>query len=168
MPNPAPKCRWLTFSLRTFLVVTFGVALVLGYIGRARLAAERERQMHELIARSFSNSAWVERPKAIGKPTAQDEAARKALLEVLEEKQDPEFRRDYRIAVPDHGTGLPRDYNVLVYGKYLDTSARRLELKVRGDKVSAELATEREIRRGELTGDIVDGMLRQLVYAYTT
>lgn len=167
MPDPAPKRRWLTFSLRTFLVVTLGVALVLGYIGRLRLAAERERRMQELIARSFSNSAWVERPRVVGKPTAQDASTRKSLMEVLEQKQDPEFRRDYRISVPEHGTGLPRNYDVLVYGKYLDTVARRLELRVRSDKMWAEFATDKEIRRGTLPVEVADKMIRELVYAFT-
>jgi hypothetical protein len=40
----APKRRWLTFSLRTFLVVTLALSLVLGYFGRAWLQAYRDRQ----------------------------------------------------------------------------------------------------------------------------
>jgi hypothetical protein len=166
MPTRILKRRWLTFSLRTFLVATLGVALVLGYIGRSRLAAERERQMRELIAQSFSNSAWVERPKLIGKPTAQDEAARKALLEVVEQKQDPEFRRDYRIIVPEHGTGLPRDYDVLIYGKYIDLWPSRLEVRVRDGKAQGELLTDEEFRRGEVAIDVVDNLVRQLAYGY--
>jgi hypothetical protein len=40
----APKRRWLTFSLRTFLVVTLALSLVLGYFGRAWLKAYRDSQ----------------------------------------------------------------------------------------------------------------------------
>jgi hypothetical protein len=166
MPSATPKRRWLTCSLRTFLLATLGVALVVGYIGRARIAAEHQRRMQELIATSFSNSAWIERPKVIGKPTAQDAAARTALLEVFERKQDREFRKKYRIVIPDHSTGLPQDYDVLVYGKYIDRAARRLEMHVRGGKVWAELATDDEFRRGELPAEIVDGMVRQLSYGF--
>jgi hypothetical protein len=42
--TPAPKRRWLTFSLRTFLVVTLALSLVLGYFGRAWLKAYRDSQ----------------------------------------------------------------------------------------------------------------------------
>lgn len=166
MSTPALKRRWLTFSLRTFLVVTLGIALVLGYVGRARIAAERERQMKELIARSFSSKAWVELPTSIGKLNLQDAAARDALLEFLEQKQDAEFRRDYRIVVPDHSTGLPRDYDVLIYGNFLDWFASRLEVRVRNGKAQGELLSEEEVRRGELPIDVVDKLVRQMAYGY--
>ena len=42
--SPAPKRRWLTFSLRTFLVVTLALSLVLDYFGRAWLKAYRDSQ----------------------------------------------------------------------------------------------------------------------------
>src|SRR5829696_207743 len=38
------KRRWLTFSLRTFLVVTLALSLVLGYFGRVWLKAYRDSQ----------------------------------------------------------------------------------------------------------------------------
>jgi hypothetical protein len=44
MSTAAPKRRWLTFSLRTFLVVTLALSLVLGYFGRAWLKAYRDSQ----------------------------------------------------------------------------------------------------------------------------
>src|SRR5436190_1021619 len=42
--SPAPKRRWLTFSLRTFLIVTLALSLVLGYFGRVWLKAYRDSQ----------------------------------------------------------------------------------------------------------------------------
>ena len=39
-----PARSWLTFSLRTFLLVTLAFSLVLGYFGRAWLKAYRDSQ----------------------------------------------------------------------------------------------------------------------------
>ena len=44
MPKPTPKRPRLTFSLRTFLVVTLLLSVVLGYFGRAWWKAYRDSQ----------------------------------------------------------------------------------------------------------------------------
>ncbi|MFN0020669.1 MAG: hypothetical protein ACKVP0_20615 [Pirellulaceae bacterium] len=107
---------------------------------------------------------WLKAPVRRGVATGKDKAAREEILALIERRQDAEFRKQFKVVIPDQPSELPRDYDLLLYGKHLDWSLQRFEINVRGDKAVIELAT-RDIRRGEIAKDQVDSMARQLIYA---
>lgn len=111
-------------------------------------------------------SPWVVAPRREGPLTAKDRRARDAFLKLIDGSQDEEYRKEFEIVVPDRPTGLGDDYDVLLYGRYLNWYGTRIEIVVRGDKVTGEMVSKEGIFRGELTAREFDVLVRQLAYAY--
>ena len=109
---------------------------------------------------------WLQSPVRRGIATGKDKAAREELLKLVEGRQDDDFRQNFKVVIPDDPSGLPRDYDLLLYGKFLDWSMLRVEIKVRNGKAVMELATPKQMRRGEISKDQIDAIARQLVYAH--
>jgi hypothetical protein len=111
-------------------------------------------------------SPWLEKPVRLGGISDKDWIAREHLLNSLNEKQTDEFRRDWEVVIPELPTGLPDDYDILVYGQHVGMALLRLEVQVRGRHANAELVTVAGIRRGELPADECDDLARQIAYAF--
>jgi len=107
-------------------------------------------------------------PKPSAEISVADQAARKELLELIEKKQDAEFRKRYRLIVPEQPSGLNGDYELLIYGKYGDRSASRITVRVTSDQATGELATNDCVLRGELPREDVDRLVRIVFLAYAT
>ncbi len=114
---------------------------------------------------------WIRMYLPAGRATDQDVEARQALLEHIDKNQEEEFRSNFTVDVPERATGLPRDYDILIYGQHATKWVRRLEVQVRGDHATGQLATPRtefrrgEFRRGELPAEAIDSLTRQLIYS---
>ena len=79
---------------------------------------------------------WLKAPVRRGVATGKDKAAREELLKLVESRQDDDFRKSFKVFIRDEPSGLPRDYDLLLYGKFLDWSMLRVEIKVRNGKAS--------------------------------
>jgi hypothetical protein len=55
-------------------------------------------------------SPWKISPPRHGEVPEEDRLARERLIKLIEEKQTDDFRRRFRVVVPDKPTGLPDDY----------------------------------------------------------
>ena len=113
-----------------------------------------------------ADSAWVVAPRREGPPTAKDRRARAAFLKLVEKSQDEEYRKSFVVVVPERPTGLGEDYDVLLYGRFIDWYGARVDVAVRAGKVTAEMVTKKGIFRGQLPAEPVDALVRQLIYAY--
>jgi hypothetical protein len=109
---------------------------------------------------------WIKVPARSGPATGKDKEAREALLKLVEARQDKEFRNAFEIVIPDEPTGLPGDYDLLVYGKHLDRSLLRIEVRVRKDKATMELVAVDGIKRSEVPLAHIEQLARQLAYAF--
>ena len=114
------------------------------------------------------HNPWLVPPQTDKPPSPADQAARKALLELIERKQTPRFRDRAKIEVPGHASGVPDAYEITLYGKYVDwaDTASRLHIRVTGKQAVAELVDDSGIARGELPFEPVDRLARQLAYAF--
>lgn len=110
---------------------------------------------------------WITAPDANAKPSEGDIAARKTLLDLIDRKQSPAFREHYRVIVPE-ASGLPSDYTILLYCKYVNwpDSARRVEVNVRAGKAMAQSVTDEGVFAGELPFAEVDELARQLALSF--
>ncbi len=120
---------------------------------------------HELTV--GNHNPWRVRPQTDKPPSPADQAARKALLELIGRKQTPRFRDRAKIEVPEHASGVPEAYEITLYGKYIDPrTAARLHIRVTGKQAFAELVDDSGIARGELPFEQVDLLTRQLACAF--
>ena len=107
-------------------------------------------------------------PACDGQITAKDSRARKSLINLIQQKQDGHFRKHYKVVVPEKPTGLPDDYDILIYYGYTSREGihiRRMEVNVRGNRATGEMVTAAGIRRGPLDVGYIDELARQLTYA---
>ncbi|HZL87947.1 MAG TPA: hypothetical protein VFB96_06180 [Pirellulaceae bacterium] len=111
-------------------------------------------------------SPWVVAPRREGPLTAKDRRARDAFLKLIDKSQDEKYRKEFEVVVSDKPTGLGEEYDVLLYGRFLDWDGARIEVAVRGDKATAEMVTMEGIFRGALPAEPIDAFVRQLIYAY--
>lgn len=109
---------------------------------------------------------WISAPLRDGPMTVEDARAREALSELIEENQYPAFRETYSVSLPEKPTGLPDEYDILMYGKYITLLRMRMEIHVRSGRVTAELVTADGFYRGPLPKKAIDHLTRQLVYAF--
>jgi hypothetical protein len=109
---------------------------------------------------------WVVAPPRDGPMTAKDRLARKGLVDLIEENQTEEFRKLFQVDVPDEPTGLPDDYDILIYGSFKDILLLRLQIQIRGSTASGELVTADGFKRGSLPVAKIDDLARQLSYAF--
>ncbi len=112
------------------------------------------------------SDAWVVAPSREGAMTAEDLRARKTLNKLVQKNQSDQFRKYYSVALPNKPTGLPDDYDVLMYGEWTDVLRMRLEIHVRGDRVTAEMVTADGFYRGPLPPEPIDHLARQLAYGF--
>jgi hypothetical protein len=111
--------------------------------------------------------AWLVAPQTAPELAEGDGLAREQLAALVERKQSPEFRKAYRVEFPRRSSGVGDKYRLLIYGKYIFApSAATLEIHVAGGKATAELIDHQGIATGELDWQQVDGLTRQLAYAF--
>jgi hypothetical protein len=113
-----------------------------------------------------ARSPWQVEPLRIGELTERDRTARESFLKLVDEEQEAEYRRHYRVMVAEMPSGLPDDYDVVIYGQCAGIALLRLEANVRGRHARGEMVTVDGFRRGELPADQVDDLVRQAVYAF--
>jgi len=119
-----------------------------------------------MVGQSLGSGWILTPPVAEGRLSEQDRIARESLQRLVDRDQHEAFRAEIAIAVPERPTGLPGDYDVLVYGQLPSDQANRLEIKVRGGRATAEyVSTRNELRRGDIPADSLDSLTRQLLYA---
>ncbi len=94
-----------------------------------------------------------------------DKKVRDELLKVIEEKQTPEFSEKFHVEIPDAATNLPAKYDLLLYGQHVGRSLLRIEVNVRGEQATMEVADITGIRRGSVPLEPIDRLARQLAYA---
>jgi hypothetical protein len=110
--------------------------------------------------------AWIVMPSREGRVTAKDRRAHEALKGLVEKNQSPLFRERYSVVLSDKPTGLPDDYDVLMYGKWTDVLRMRMEIRVRGERAMAEMVTADGFYRGSLSAEPIDHLARQLACAF--
>jgi len=115
-------------------------------------------------------NAWNVAPRVEPRLNAADLEARAQLLKSIHTNQTAEYRRYYRLLVPEHSSGVPDKYALRVFGKYIDwpDTAVVLNVHVDGAHATAELVDSFGIWRGELPVAEVEQLVRQLAYAYQT
>ncbi|NQT40422.1 MAG: hypothetical protein HQ581_23210 [Planctomycetes bacterium] len=109
---------------------------------------------------------WKVAPPRDGPMTAEDRRAHKMMVELIEKEQTPEFRKWFRVVVPEEPTGLPENYDILLYGRYGDVYLMRLEIRIRGKEATGELVTTDGFYRGPLPAEQIDDPARQLSYGF--
>jgi hypothetical protein len=114
----------------------------------------------------IESSPWIVCPSHGGQMSPEDHRARQALLDLIEKKQDAKFRKYYTVVVPEESTGLPKDYDILVYGQFLGACLLRLEVNVRGAHATGERVTADGFSRGPLPAKAIDELARMLIYGF--
>lgn len=162
----------LRYSLRTLLLVMLlgGPGLAAGWYLWKRWQKPEPLMLEEVEPGGIDfppdPSVWLQEPARTGRPTINDELAFNQLLKSIEANQDVEFRQQYTVQIPREPTGLPQDYDLLLYGQYVGRSLQRCEVNVRGKRATIENVTVAGIRRGEVGREEIDRLARELVYAH--
>ena len=95
-----------------------------------------------------------------------DRKARESFVKLIEERQEDEARKSLVFVVPKEPTGLPDNYDVLIYGDYVGMALLRLEVRVRGNRATGEMVTDDGVCRGDLPAQQIDHLIRELAFAY--
>src|SRR5687768_16216092 len=84
---------------------------------------------------------WRVAPPVVKELTAADREARDELLKLIEKKQDPAYRAEWKLEIPERASGVPVNYDVLLYRTYAgwSSSATRIEIQVRAGRANIEL-----------------------------
>ncbi|MFO0818330.1 MAG: hypothetical protein U1A77_10340 [Pirellulales bacterium] len=114
-------------------------------------------------------SEWFVTPLPSGPPTPEDSAARQQVLRQIDKRQAADFRKQVMHKTPAVATGLPADYDIVVYGEYAGR-ADRLEIQVRGNRARGEYFGTHTERRwaGEAPADALGPLTRQFIYGALT
>jgi hypothetical protein len=114
-------------------------------------------------------SEWFVTPLPSGSPTPEDSAARQEVLRQIDKRQAADFRKQVMLKTLAVATGLPADYDIVVYGEYA-SRADRLEIQVRGNRARGEYFGTHTERRwaGEAPADALGPLTRQFIYGALT
>ncbi|MFO0902330.1 MAG: hypothetical protein U0939_04975 [Pirellulales bacterium] len=142
--------------MRTPLLRFLGVCLAAFFLRPTTIVAQAPDDARD----------WFITPLPSGPPTAEDAAARREVLQQIQDLQTDAFRKQYELQTSEHASGVPADYDILVYGVY-GGRADRLEIQVRGGHARGEyFGTHSDWHwAGEGDAGSIHSWTRQLVYA---
>ena len=127
----------------------------LGWLAATLLAADDDS----------SAAGWILTPPVLGRVDERDGAARVAMLDLIDSRQTKEFREAYQVDVPLRPTGLPGDYDVMLFAGGAAGRAHQIEVRVRNGRATVELALPPVVlKRGEVSHETIDSLVRQFIY----
>jgi hypothetical protein len=116
------------------------------------------------------DAAWIVKPPVVQDLPPADRQARGEFVKLIEARQDAEFRKTKIVRVPNQASGVPENYDVILYRSEPDCAGAgaRFKVEVRAGQANIELLSDAGIFRVQRPAGEIDVLARQLAYAFQT
>lgn len=115
-------------------------------------------------------AAWLVKPATVSELPPADRKAREAFVKLIETRQAAEFRKTQVVKVLNQASGVPENYDVLLYREEPTWAGAgaRFKVEVRAGQANVELISDAGIFRAQQPAEEIDTLTRQLAYAFQT